>query len=165
MYRHMHANLLPPMSHRNSGQGSSQELLIGQSAPDFTLPDLKGQKQALSAKQGRTTALMFFCGCGRCHTAARKIAVQQKHGKLRSLVTVLALDSSAAREFQRETGLAGMILCDPSDTTAEIYRSTFCPRLWVVSPSGQIQYRSAYALEGADLADALQLAQKQTTES
>ncbi len=165
IYQRVHIKSSLPVDTQNSNQANSPELLVGQSAPNFALPDLNGRTQTLSAQQGRTTALIFFCGCGRCHTAAKEIANQQRHGKLRSIVTVLALDRVRACEFQRETGLAGTILCDPSDATAENYQSTFCPRLWVVSASGQIQYRSAYALEGSDLTDALQLAQKQITKS
>lgn len=165
VYQHVHAKPSLFAEHQNSSLVNSQELMLGQAAPNFALPDLKGKVQALSMQRGKTTALIFFCGCSRCHTAARRIADQQRHGSLRSLVTVLALDSVAAHKFQRETGLAGMILCDPSDATAEMYQSSFCPRLWVVSPSGRIQYRSAYALEGSDLTDALQLAQKQIAKS
>lgn len=165
IYQNVRTKPLLPANSQNNNQANSLELSLGQSAPNFALPDLNGQTQTFSAQQGRTTALIFFCGCGRCHTAAKEIANQQRHGKLRSIVTVLALDRVRAREFQRKTGLVGTILCDPSDATAENYQSTFCPRLWVVSASGQIQYRSAYALEGSDLSDALTLAQKQITKS
>lgn len=134
---------------------------VGQHAPDFSLTDLDGRVQTLAAQRGHRTVLAFFCGCDRCHAAAKQIGIMQRQGKMRSFVSVVALDRKAARQFQTENRLQGMILSDPNDTTAERYDSDLCPRLWRISAEGVIRYRSEAGLEGTRLAAALTTAEAQ----
>lgn len=129
---------------------------VGTLAPDFKLSNTRGLMYPLSSFRGHPLTLAFFCGCDRCHIAARKIATMQREGKLRSLVAVIALDPVATLAFQRDTGLQGTLLIDTSDATAEKYQSDFCPRIWRLDSDGYVSYRSEVALEGNDLTKSLE---------
>lgn len=124
---------------------------VGEIAPNFTLPDLAGRMRSLQSFRGRPVILGFFCGCDRCHAAALKIAAQQKRGRLRNVVAVVAMDARDADKFRQTTGLTGQILLDESDKTMERYSSEFCPRLWCVADDGKITYSSSEALSGQNL--------------
>lgn len=134
---------------------SINEPAVGSEASDFVLPEVDGKTVALSSLRGRPLILGFFCGCDRCHAAARRIAEWQRHGKLKDFVAVIALDRREARQFQHDTGLHSILLTDPSDQTAISYDSDNCPRLWQVSATGEILQRSDPALQGRMLDDTL----------
>ena len=124
---------------------------IGQMTPDFRLPDMEGNRHSLSDFRGKAMVLGFFCGCDRCYAAARKIAAEQKAGKLKNFIAVVALDPQGTMDFRKSTGPKAVFLLDPSDQTAETYASDFCPRLWQIRAVGIVAYRSEPALEYAEL--------------
>lgn len=128
---------------------------VGRLSPDFTLADVQQQRWTLSEHRGHPMVLAFFCGCDRCHHAAEHIAILQRQHKLPAMVSVVALPPGAARQFSQDTGLQGTMLSDQDDSIINRYDSAFCPRLWGVSPTGIITYRSSIALEGADVTSAL----------
>lgn len=128
---------------------------VGQQAPNFSLLTIGGRKVTLSSLQGRDAPIAFFCGCNRCHQAATCIARLQKQGKLRNLISVIALDKEGAKTFQSQTHLGGVLLSDPSENASTLYASSDCPRLWRVSATGTISYRSGSDLEGQALSNAL----------
>ena len=129
--------------------------IVGEMAPDFTLPDLSGRMVSLSSFRGKPVVLGFFCGCYRCREAATKIGKLQRQGNLSNLVAVVGLDVDGARDFQRSTCLQGEVLIDPSDSVSERYASDFCPRFWLTTRSGTIEYRSGTGLQAGELDDAL----------
>ena len=124
-------------------------------ATDFALPGVDGRIQTLSSQQGHEVVLMFFCGCRRCYTAAKRVSSLQQFGKLSAVTAVASMPLSLTRRFQKETGLLGYVLSDASNSIAVKYESELCPRFWVISPTGSIRYRSDSALEGKDLEIAL----------
>ena len=140
-------------------QDDSTGPVTGSMAPNFTLVDTRGHPFTLSAGKGHLTTLAFFCGCDRCRDAAKAIAIFQRAGRLPPITSIIALSPDEASRFARRTGLQGEVLSDPTDTVAEHYSSLMCPRLWQVSPSSIITYRSPIALERTDLMVSLQALQ------
>jgi len=127
---------------------------INQPAPRFYLHDQYGKARSLPALQGRSI-LAFFCGCQRCHDAARRIAALQKYHKINTLTSVVALDAAGVHRFQKSTKLEGTLLADPTDIVAKKYASEFCPRIWVIDADGRIIYRSESGLAGLPLSKAI----------
>lgn len=128
---------------------------VGSLSPDFTLKDLHGQPHRLSEYRGKRVTLAFFCGCDRCHAAAKKIAALERAGSMGPIVSVIALDTDGGKEFMHSTGIRGAVLTDPNETVAQKYVSEFCPRLWQVGPDGKIAYASGIALENGELDSSL----------
>lgn len=133
-----------------------------QFAPDFSLLSLNGQQFRLSSQKGHMTDVIFFCACDRCHKAAKRISELQRKGEFQGLVSIIALDAYGSRRFQRETGLGGVVLTDPSDRTAELYDAVACPRLIVVADGHSLVYKSGSNLEGVRLQQALTEAKAHT---
>ena len=50
-----------------------------------------------------------------------------------------------------------MVLCDQSEEVMGKYASSFCPRLWMVSSTGHVRYKSDLAVEDAKLNSTLRL--------
>lgn len=124
-------------------------------APDFDLPDTSGLVTRLSQIGQGSKALVFFCGCDRCHRAAVEIARRQKGKKLRNLVAVCAMDRSSVSKFRHETGIQGTLLLDDQEKAAKAYDATMCPRFFAVRDGHQLLYRSGSALEGKALGSSL----------
>jgi len=129
---------------------------VGEVAPDFALNDLNRNRCVLSQQKEPSIPLMFFCGCPRCHAAARRIGALQRAQRLGPIMAVIALPTEDAQVFVKQSGLVGEVLVDPSDGTAEEYESTACPRILLIGmPGRHILYRSRAELEGAALEAAL----------
>lgn len=135
-------------------------LQIGQYAPDFSLPDANGNSWTLSKHRQHKVVLAFFCGCNRCMEAAKRISILQRAGKLRNMVAVVSLSRQGSREFAVASGFCGTALSDPADSQAKEYKSLNCPRLWIISQSGQILDSSESNLSGAQLTSFLKMCSK-----
>lgn len=134
---------------------NSEEPTVGSLAPDFVLYDARGHYFKLSSQKGHSVVLAFFCGCDRCQRAAQRISVLQRQDKFLAVVSVVALNPEGAEYFVRKAGLKGTVLSDLDESVGSRYASSFCPRLWKVSPVGLVSYRTGIALEGGELDQAL----------
>lgn len=127
----------------------------GQKAPDFTLPDMKGNSWTLSRNAGRRITVVYFCGCSRCWTAARRISRLQSERRLHSVVAVVDLDPTSAHQFVTGVNIKGTVLIDTNSSVAATYGALFCPRFYIISKEGRIASKSEPALEGPALDTAL----------
>ena len=101
------------------------ELQIGQTAPDFALPDETGTVRHLSEFRGRTVALMFYpkdftpgCTC-----QARSVRSQVAPLKNRNIVVLgINTDTSALHhDFIRSEGLNYSLLSDTTKAVTKAY--------------------------------------------
>jgi peroxiredoxin Q/BCP len=106
-------------------EGKTQELVEGQSAPDFELKDQDGKKVRLSDFKGRKVILYFYPkddtpGCTKeaCSFRDHLPALQ----KLGAAVLGVSLDEAAAHQkFIKKYGLPFPLLCDEDAKVSRLY--------------------------------------------
>jgi len=129
--------------------------IVGDVAPNLRLSGQEGGVASIARDRRRQEIVGFFCGCDLCRAAAYRIGRLQAQGKLGVITAVISMDHVGARRFITDSKMTAVVICDPSDQIAEQYVSQFCPRLWVISASNIVVYRSDLAIQGKSLDDAL----------
>lgn len=131
---------------------------VGGQAPSFTLAAADGSSHTLRQVRGRPTLLSFVCGCSACRQLARAWnSLQREHPSV-GMVAVTSMTAIEARNFARTEGIRVPVLLDPGQALSTLWRSTECPRCWIIRPDGKIAYSSA---EGAQVAEILREARAQ----
>jgi peroxiredoxin len=131
-------------------------LAVGRPAPEFTLaePEKGGAPLCLSALQGRSVVLNFYCGCAWCESVAETWAKSPPLPEGTELVAVLndqTLSTTAGiRRFRQRTGFKGRILVDPNHEATLLYGSSECPRVWAIDAGGAIRHVNASRTEAPE---------------
>jgi len=129
--------------------------VVGQTAPDFTLTDLTGQKQSLSAYKGRTVVLEWVnpeCPFVKKHYdgSGNMPATQQAAtGEGAVWLTINSgyaggpgdLSPTEVAAWFKKTGAAPTAyLRDPDGTVGKLYDARHTPTLFIVNPQGTLVY-------------------------
>lgn len=120
----------------------------GQTAPDFTLPDINSQSVSLSDYRGKTVYLEFTgTWCGPCREEIPAMKELQKKCKDNPNVQFLAvwvegtIDKAAWAKFVRETELGGVHLYSQNQfagKVAQLYKIFGVPTFMIIDKSGKI---------------------------
>ena len=129
--------------------------IVGQAAPDFSLTDLNGQKQSLSAYKGRTVVLEWTnpeCPFVRKHyQGSGNMPATQKVAEAEGVVW-LSINSgypgsegdfapAAVIAWQKKTGATPTAYCrDQDGKVGRLYDARHTPTLFVVNPEGTLVY-------------------------
>src|SRR5581483_2411481 len=121
-------------------------LTIGQSAPDFSLPDLRGQAHTLREQRGKITVIAFLsvqCPISNAYNE-RIRALAEDYAK--QGVTFLAINSSAPetvadiKAHALQHNFAFPILKDAGNKVADAYGAERTPEIFVVDAQGVLRY-------------------------
>jgi peroxiredoxin Q/BCP len=122
----------------------ASEVAVGQTAPDFALPTADGGASIrLSSRRGQPVVLGFFCGCGLCQAAARRLApeVAALGGELIAVVeSERQLRPEQVTRFREVSGFRGPVLADRGGSVTRQYRAVECPRVWAIDGAGVVRY-------------------------
>jgi peroxiredoxin len=108
--------------------------LLGQTAPDFTLPDVDGKPWSLTqALKDGPVVLVFYYGYHCNHCVSQLFALHkdiEKFHELQAQVVAISADPAALtrKRFERYGGFAFPVLSDPSNNVAEKF-GTYAPSL------------------------------------
>ncbi len=111
-------------------------------APDFTLPDLAGQKVTLGSLRGKVVLLDFWATwCGPCRASLPHI--QKLHDDLASkgLVVLgidLGEDSQTVLDFVEKNKMTFRILLDEEDKVSPLYHVSAIPHTVIIDQKGQV---------------------------
>lgn len=109
-------------------------LEIGQTAPDFTLPDDRGGSFRLSAHRGKPVVLEFYCedGTEGCEIENREFsALSAEFGKLGvQLVGISPQDTESHRKFSAKHKFAQPLLADTDLKANKAYDVWQQKKLW-----------------------------------
>lgn len=120
---------------------------LGQTAPDFALPDIEGRRIRLSDYRGKVVLLNFFAyWCDTWKEELKRLrALQDEHPELDFAILFVSVDSrerSAAEPLMRQQGIHFPVAVDFKAEVSKAYGITTVPTLFVLDPKGQI--RSSY---------------------
>jgi len=127
-------------------------LKVGQTAPEFTLPDLKGKKHSLSElrKQGHVLLVFWAIECVYCyaHIKDYKAIYNNYHGKgLKKGVTIAAINIGGeypedVAEYVKDNALPYLTLVSRLDNldVSDAYNAIVTPTMVLISPAGKVVY-------------------------
>lgn len=117
--------------------------VLGQKAPDFTLPDLNGDSVSLASFRGKTVLIDFWVmWCETCREEVPKI--QKIHEKYSGKgVAVIGIhlegkDTDKVKSFIKNAGITYTVLLDPEETTADRFAIKGTPSVIIVDTTGAI---------------------------
>lgn len=130
---------------------------VGQPAPDFSLPDTKGQAHQLSQYKGKWVVLEWYqpdCPFVRKHYGSGNMQALQKEFTAKGVVW-LSIDSSAPgqegnypadklNEIASSQGVARTaLLLDPDGKVGHTYGAKTTPDMYIINPEGKLVYEGA----------------------
>jgi peroxiredoxin len=130
---------------------------VGQPAPDFSLPDTKGQNHQLSQYKGKWVVLEWYqpdCPFVRKHYGSGNMQALQKEFTAKGVVW-LSIDSSAPgqegnypadklNEIASSQGVARTaLLLDPAGKVGHAYGAKTTPDMYIINPEGKLVYEGA----------------------
>jgi peroxiredoxin len=145
-----------------SGGGASKSALVGQAAPDFSLPVFHGggadaSRIKLSALRGNVVVLDFWASwCRPCAVQASILSGMVPHqGENVVFVGVNTADNpERAREFAEQQKLPYVAVLD-TDGVAEVYGANSLPTLVVIDPSGRVVSAASRVMSEAEVEKAI----------
>lgn len=120
--------------------------MIGESAPDFTLKDLKGNEVTLSSFRGKSVFLNFWATwCSYCRKERKELDALYKAYNDKDLVIIsISLDKSekTLRSYMKNHPADYIVLTDTKMTSAAMYGVSGFPTTFLISREGVIKYKS-----------------------
>lgn len=124
---------------------------VGQTAPNFVLTDLNGNRHSLASKKNNAKAVVIifvnqYCPVSKPYEAR----IKALHEKYRERgVTFFAIDSTLGttlddqRRNYREAGWRLPVLRDPRVETAEAYGAQHTPEVFILDTNLRVRYHGA----------------------
>ncbi len=150
-----------------SSGSMSQSPLVGQAAPDFSLPVFHGGGEdttriKLSALRGNVVVLDFWASwCRPCavQTSILRDMVPQQGESVVFVAVNTADNPDRAREFAEREKLPYVAVLD-TEGVAEAYGASSLPTLVVIDPSGRVVSAASRVMSAAEVEKAIAKAAK-----
>jgi len=138
--------------------------LVGQPAPDFSLPDGRGQTFRLSDRRGKVVVLAFWATwCPPCRAEMPGFAKLQKELAPEGveLVPIANDDPAQARDFLAKKKLDVWSLMDEGHRVSGLYGANALPKTFVLDRNGVVVKAIIGKVSEADLRRAIETARAQ----
>jgi peroxiredoxin len=122
-------------------------ILINLSAPDFELPDLRGQVHRLREYRGKIVILNFWsCECPHCERTDGDIMAMLGGWRGKAVMLSVAANRNESLEAVKKAAVARclpIVLIDADHRLADIYEAQTTPHIFVIDREGILRYRGA----------------------
>ncbi len=136
---------------------SAEEAVIGESAPDFTLPDSDGKNHTLSDYAGKVVVLEWLnhgCPFVQKHYNSDNMQKLQRMANEKGIIWFSVISSAPgkqgyctaeqANEITREKNAApAAVLLDPEGTVGKMYGAKTTPHMFIIDREGRLVYNGA----------------------
>ncbi len=127
-----------------AGASKAGKEMVGEKAPEFTLPTLDGEKVSLKDFHGKKVVVLDFWAswCGPCRMAMPAIQDVSKELKDKEVVFFavnLGEEKEKITSFLKKIGISIPVLMDKDGGVADLYRVKSIPRLVVIGKDGFIK--------------------------
>ncbi len=126
-----------------AGTNFLPDFRVGDRAPDFTLPDSKGQPHRLSELATNDTMLCFICGCNNCRDLQTYMGqlISRIHENAPTVVSVATMPKEGNDAWIRDTVLRQTILYEKKEGPIMTqYKGHPCPRVYRLKPGMRVQW-------------------------
>ncbi len=121
---------------------------VGEKAPEFQLPDLKGRMYALGELRGRIVVLNFWSAeCVWCERVDHQLTALIDQWKAEVKVLWIASNANESRELIEKVASDRElpdVLVDAHQQVANLYGAYTTPHFFVVDESGKLAYQGAW---------------------
>ncbi len=120
----------------------------GQPAPDFQLPDLRGQPHTLARYRGWIVLLNFWSAeCPWTERVDRLLKPHLEQWEPDAVLLTIAVNPNEPLDLL--DSMAGMrdlepVLRDPDQTVADLYGAQTTPHFFILDRQGSLRYQGAY---------------------
>jgi len=109
---------------------------LGETPPNWTLPDAHGKSYSLTQFRGKPLVINFYCGCSKCQEMAKLMSGWQVKKKV-PMVGLVTFKPEFFKEFRGKTGVQFPLLLDEGKEVGKKWASEICPRIWVLDGRGR----------------------------
>jgi len=121
---------------------------VGEQAPEFQLPDLKGRLYTLEDLLGRIVVLNFWSAeCDWCERVDHELSAYLDRWKAQVKVLWIASNANESRELIERVACVRKlttVLVDADQQVAHMYGAQTTPHFFVVDGSGKLAYQGAW---------------------
>lgn len=121
-----------------------QAAAIGQSAPDFALPNISGKNIRLKELRGQVVLINFWASwCGPCRQEMPLLDdMYKKYSKLGFVILGINVeqDSSKAKTYLHDVPVTFPILYDTKNSLSKLYDVNAMPTTVIVDRNGNVRY-------------------------
>lgn len=155
--------LTPAQTNTVQGTPQTTDVLIGTVAPNFTLPDLKGQngaKISLADFKGHAVVINFWSStCGPCKDEAPLLETQWQRTKSQGVIFI-GIDvedtQNAGLSFIQQHGATYRNVIDTGGDTLVNYGVTYTPETIFINQAGKVVSAVRQEITSQQLQDGLQ---------
>ena len=123
--------------------GSGEAVQVGDAAPQFKLPDIRGREFPLDQYKGKVVLLDFWATwCGPCRMTMPLLEKLQNefHSELVLLAINVQEDADVVRDYIREENLSSQVLLDKEGSVAASYGIQSLPTHILIDGKGTVQF-------------------------
>lgn len=123
--------------------GEAGPVVIGQEAPEFTLPDLEGKQVSLDQYRGQVVILDFWATwCTPCKISMPALdeMKEQYSGKLALLALNQGETANIVRNYALRENLGSKVLLDEEQAIGEKYGVYGIPMVVLIDQNGKVRY-------------------------
>ena len=147
---------------QQQGMKETVSPLVGKPASDFTLKDLAGRRQTLSALKGKVVLLDFWATwCGPCRRELPTIAKLHKELQAKGLAVVavnVGEPPAVVSSYLKRNGFSLPVWLDTDTEVSSKYGASSIPTLVVIDKTGNVSALKVGLREEADLRALLEAA-------
>ena len=146
----------PALASRRPVTSNDPGFQVGETAPDFVLPDRFGKDQRLSKLVRGDTLLFTTCGCAQCLDLQHYVGILLRHmgSKAPKVINLTTMPTDRELTWIRDTHLPQTVVYEEkSGPIVGLYRGHPCPRVFRLEPGLKVTWigpsiKDAKSLEG-----------------